>query len=349
MRNYQKKRLKSYQRRNRGYLISFKRFNTGRRIKLGLSNRNTNTANFWNGVKEYNKLLYELPKHYKSIVRHFNNVRKKLPKNVGFYYVIKTEIDIEGNEKKTFFSVLGSGKDLTDALSTSMLLPRINNSINRGSTETGYFVRATLKNGKMIFENLFNDVVDENGNYLHYDYIVRNASIQRNKKLKKITLSYNLEQEILPSSLVHSEFWSTISSNYLGQIQNENIKNQIKELNLRFKKSEEEFHKAVDLYHTIQKRNADIARQAQMVNLILQGASIAADNYSSSQQQEQYNSLIQNQKKIRTRLDKTHLDLKNKLKNLRRQNTIILNIYIQNNIPIDSTPNINIPESNYIY
>jgi len=318
-----------------GFKIELK--NISEKIKsLHFKLRNANTdvvSELPTAINFFNEFLYEYSESKNSCLKHFHKLYKTLPKDVNYYFNVETYSYRDGGTFQRFCYPIGTGKDEVDALSSHLLIPSISstrpNSVT--SIKDGHFVKATVVNNEMIFENIVGD----------YNLKVKNSYTLKREKLKKITLNLSIDESPIPEDLKYSKYWNQILENYENRIQNNSILKDLKEQNEKLCKVEKEFYDSVKLYQDYKKQLQSVQITNQLIAVIQGGLSYMSDNYSKDELSDKF-------EKINSRIDSLKNEV-NKVKdftlNLKQETTTVINnitqIHIQNNIPMNDVPDIN--------
>lgn len=312
------------------YIVTVKKNDTGSRITFNYARRRGNVKSLIRAAEWFNKYLYKLTINHRFLKNHFKSIHNKIPSNVPFFYEVVTDIDINGNFMKTYTKAIGVGKDEIDALSTNSLRPQISYRNDYSYTQDGYFVKAYKKDKSMIFETIEGD----------YKMKLRAARLLTKEKLKKITLSLPIDEKYSSLTLTYTNYWTSIANNYLHSITNENLKTKLISLNKNFKVAETNFRKSVNLYLDYKKRISNISNQAQLVSLILKGASYANDLYSKDATQAELNQIRENEKTFSDIIDSINKQLKKQKDTIKSLHKELKEFHQINNIPLNDIINI---------
>lgn len=286
-------------------------------------------------ISFFNQWMYNLPDTMKKCRLHFQELYQKIPKDISYFYAVETHYDINNNPVNKYCYPVGAGTDEIDAYSTYLLFPRIEPSKDNVFKEDGHFVKAYFEGDEMRFEPIIG----------HYDVQKKASFIKFREKLKKITLAIPIDEAPIPETLKYSNYWYAISSKYADIISSSHTYDSINYLNKQFEESERLFYTQLKLYREYKIRQAEENRSSGMLSLILQGASLAANNYTRLNKrtiENELNRIKENQAIQAVEVQKTRQKALESLRRLEEIKDFQIKEYRRLNIPLNDDPKIDI-------
>lgn len=304
--------------------------------------RETKPDGISDAISFFNKLLYNLPDDLKDCRNHFKKVYSSIPKNVNYYYVVEKHFDINGNSHKQYCFPIGAGESVVDAYATYLLSPHVGPDLKNSFSEQGHFVKARNDGDDLLFEPLADD----------YHLQKKAAHILSRDRLKKITLSMPLDDAPIPESLQYSRYWLSVTTKYENQIKENHAYDRLSQLNKQFTETEKQFYANVRLYREYKARQAEAARSAGLVSLILQAGSLAAGAYAAENaktMKDELKMLAENQQALAKEVQLANQNALNNIEQAQQIKTETLNELRRINVPFNDDPKIDIIWSRELY
>ncbi len=218
----------------------------------------------------------------KALRKFTVNWFKKQPADSRMYYRTITTYDRDPEDPskhsdkilRTSTGIVGTGKDLYDAMSNNLIRGSISVPIDESPlviNEFSYFSVTKFANDSMHMSEIAVEHKElmRKANKLVLEKQEATAKAIENKKDTKYT-----------------QDWLTISESLKEDLETLNLKNEMDGLNQQFKQAEIEFNKAYDSYRKDLKHQANLNSQIAIADLFLTAASFA-NNYEQMKSSKQ--------------------------------------------------------------